>query len=55
MKFETGKELYSEKLLSLRTKGTQADINAAMMALNQHLEGNSIEKAGPAISTAFSV
>jgi effector-binding domain-containing protein len=52
---ETGREFYAENLISLRKKGTQAEINSAATALNEYIKSQSAGRAGPSISTTYSV
>ncbi len=54
MTIETGKEFCYEKLISLRKRGTQAEINRAVRQLGNYLKANSIKKAGPTITATFS-
>jgi hypothetical protein len=54
MTIETGKEFCFEKLISLRKRGTQTEINTAVRHLYDYLKANSLNKMGPTITVTFS-
>ncbi len=54
MTIETGKEFCYEKLISLRTYGTSAEIIKAINQLIDYLTAKKIKKTGPTITATFS-
>ena len=55
MTIETGKQFCCQKLISLRTMGTQAEISTAVKRLCNYLKSKAINRAGPTITGIFSV
>jgi effector-binding domain-containing protein len=54
-RIETAKEIKIEKLLAFRKKMTQSDISMEIGLIGKFLEEKNIKKAGPFITTTFSV